>query len=580
MKDVNFYEVIISKDDQKIVSADARVYDVLGSFAVKPLNELIAVEDIDIYWNNVKNCDGNWYPSKIITPDTMYYTYIRAKEYNEKLVSLTIVNAHNLLDSHFTLMKIINRFQAQLDLYEDVFFEYDLKQETARVYNTGLSDLETGIYPIEEFENKLVEKAKDDQKQAVISFFTQVKSGVGRSSTIVEGNLLSSDTTITHTVLDESFAFYDKDTEAVVGHIQVRRYTGNILATGFKYDSLTGLLDKTEIIGIARERIDDRNLEGTALAIIDVDFFKSINDNYGHQFGDDVLKRVADIISNEVGTEGIVGRFGGDEFFVVFNKVEEKKKLKSTLNAIKTKVNATFPDKGLDKDSPISVSIGAAVFSEDADNYDNLFMLADYCLYLVKEKGRNGYIVYDSKEHGTLKEVIVKQQTTRKFNERDMSLGDVIVKMFDTALHDGGSTIENYMSEFADAFELPNVMLFVGTPFVHRYSSGRRALTDQAAIDFALDILEGDTKDKYFSLGDFAVMNKLDDLPPYAHSIKAFLSKRGIDSIIYIRFYDKDDRECVLVISGVGERIKWNTTHFKYYRAFIDLLSLHSLGDF
>ncbi len=579
MKDVTFHEIIITRDDQKIVSADAHVYDVLGSYAVKPMNELIAIEDMDIYLNNIKNCDGNWYPSKILCPDTMYYTYMRAQNDNEKLIRLTIVNAHNLLNSHFLLMNTINRFQAQLDLYEDVFFEYDAQSETISVYNTVLADFDTGVYPIDEFEAILVDKAQEDQKQDVKGFFTQVKSGVGRSSTMVEGNLLNDDETITHTVLDEGFAFYDKDKEGVVGHIQIRRYTGIIKSTSLKHDSLTGLIDKTEIIKKARERIDDRRLEGTALAIIDVDFFKNINDTYGHQFGDEVIKRIADIISNEVGINGIAGRFGGDEFFVVFDKIEKEEQLKSILNDIKTKVSSTFPDKGIDKDNPLSVSIGAAVFPKDADNYEDLFMLADYCLYLVKERGRNGYIIYNSDRHGTLENIRIKQQNTKKINERDFSHGDIIVKMFDMVLHDEGSTIENYMSEFAEAFELHNVMLFVGTPFSHRCSAGSKAIKDQVAIDFVLDILDSETKDKYFSLGDFAVVNSLDVLPPYAHHIKTFLTKRNIYSLIIIRFYDKDDRECVFVISREGEKNHWNRTHFKYYRAFIDLLSLHSLGE-
>ena len=66
MKDVSFHDIVISKNDQKIVSADAWIYDQLGDYAVKPMNELVAVEDMDIYLNNIKNCDGNWYPSKVI----------------------------------------------------------------------------------------------------------------------------------------------------------------------------------------------------------------------------------------------------------------------------------------------------------------------------------------------------------------------------------------------------------------------------------------------------------------------------------------------------------------------------------
>ena len=98
-------------------------------------------------------------------------------------------------------------------------------------------------------------------------------------------------------------------------------------ANSIKHDSLTGLVDKTDIIRIAKERIDDRRLEGTTLAIVDIDFFKAINDTYGHQFGDEVIKRVADIISKETGNEGIAGRFGGDEFLIVFYNIQREEEI-------------------------------------------------------------------------------------------------------------------------------------------------------------------------------------------------------------------------------------------------------------
>ena len=578
MKDVSFYDIVISKKNQKIISADAWIYDAFGPYATKPMNEMIAIEDMEIYQNNIKNCDGNWYPSKIICPDTMYYTYIKAVRENDDYIRLTVVNAADLLNSHSTLMKTINIFQAQLDMYEDVFFSYTPEQDTVQVFNTDISDFETKIYSINDFEDVLLKRANSEQEEKVRGFIIQVKSGVGRSSTTIEGNLLNDDPSVSHTVLDESFVFYDKDSKGVVGHIQLLKAGSAIKINSTKHDSLTGLLDKSDILRIARERIDERRLEGTAIAIIDIDFFKSVNDNFGHQFGDEVVKQIASIITNEVGTDGTSGRFGGDEFLAVLYNISNEKELRAKLKGIKNKVSTTFPDKGIDKDNTISVSIGAAVFPTDAENFDELFTLADYCLYLAKEKGRNRYIIYTPSKHGTLNEITQKLKTTKKIYERDLSYGDVIVKMFNLALHDTDSTVEQYMTEFADAFNLQNTMLFVGTPFVHRYSAGSDAINDETAIDFALKILNSPDKDSYFALDDFLVINRLEMLPPFAIKIREFLKKREIQSLIIIRFYDKDKKECVFIISSVGKSTFWNQTHFRYYRAFIDLLSLHSLG--
>ena len=578
MKDVSFYEIIITRDDGKIVSADSGIYDMLGNYAVMPMSDLIAPEDIDIFNNNLANCDGNWYPSKIIGPKEMYYCYVRALADNDKLIRLTVVNAKDLLNAHSSLMKAINTFKAQLDLYEDVFFEYSSGRDSVYVYNTDVAMFDPGTYSLSEFEELLLKKADEEQKQLVKGFISQVKSGVGRSTTVIEGNIINDDPGINQTVLDEAFIIYDKDTEGVVGHVHLRRNKGSFKPSAIKHDSLTGLVDKTDITRIARERIDDRRLEGTTLVIIDIDFFKSINDTYGHQFGDEVIKKTADIISNEVGDNGISGRFGGDEFLVVLYDIKSESQLRPILRGIRDKVCATFPDKGIDKDNPLSVSIGAATYPIGAGNYDDLFTIADHCLYLAKEKGRNRYIIYDVVKHGTLEAIKLEHQTAKKINERDFSYGDVIVKMFDMTLHDEDSTLENYMSEFAEAFELKNLLLFVGEPYVFRCSAGSRPTDDKAATDFAIGVLNSDIKAKYFTLGDFVVVNRLEMLPPHAYAIRSFLEKREVYSLIFIRFHDKDDRECVLIISSVGEKKKWNQIHFKYYRAFADLLSLHSLA--
>ena len=575
MKDVSFYEIIISKSDQKIISADARVYDALAGFVTKPMNEIIAPEDIEIYENNVKNCDGKWYPSKIVAPDTMYYCYVRAQRYNDKLIQLTVVNAKDLLNAHSSLMKAINAANAQLDLYEDVFFEYNPELDKISVFNTELAEFDNGEYSLDEFENLLLIRADDaDKKTAIKSFISQIRSGVGRSGTLIDGNILNDDSTVTHTLLVETFVFYDKDTEGVVGHIQLRRNQESPKSNHIRHDSLTGLVDKTDIIRIARERIDDRRLEGTALVIIDVDYFKSINDTYGHQYGDDAIKKVADIISGEVGKNGVAGRFGGDEFFVVLYNIQSEEQLRPIMRGIKNKVSATFPDKGIEKDTPLSVSIGASVFSKDADNYDDLFTLADHCLYLAKEKGRNRYIIYTLEKHGNLEDIILKHQTSRKIIDRDSSYGDVIVKMMDSALHDKERKIEAYITDFAEAFGLHNVDLYVGSPFTHIFSAGNKVINDKPAIDFVLDVLNGDSKDKFFSLGDFMALNDISKLPPYARGLKDFLAKREVFSLIIIRFYDKDKNECILIISNIGKKINWNQSHFKYYRAFTDVLSL------
>ncbi len=76
---------------------------------------------------------------------------------------------------------------------------------------------------------------------------------------------------------------------------------------------------------------------------------------------------------------------------------------------------------------------------------------------------------------------------------------------------------------------------------------------------------------------DFVVINKIDHLPPQAEAFRMHLKDLGVLSFIIMRFYDLDHRECVLLMSSLGKYIQWNETHFKYYRAFTDVLACYHL---
>ena len=206
-------------------------------------------------------------------------------------------------------------------------------------------------------------------------------------------------------------------------------------------------------------------------------------------------------------------------------------------------------------------------------------MLADYCLYLAKEKGRNRYIIYAEEKHGTLEKIRTKLQNSKLVNERDTTYADVIVKMLERTLHDKNVKVDNLLGEFAEAYGLQNVNLYVGSPFEHKCSAGSKIICNDEASEFVLNILNSKVKEKYFSLGNFVVVNRLETLPPHAHNIKEMLNKIDVHAFVIIRFYDKDKRECILIITSIGKRNTWNQTLFKYYRAFTDVLSLLSLGS-
>ena len=580
MIEFNYLQTELSAENHLILSADQKIYEMLEDGDHHSFDDYVDPIYRDSFAKNVSNADGTWFPARLLLKTGSILFYIHAKRIdNSNSIRLYLVSIDNLLKDRENLLEIVSTMHAQMSLYDDIFFDYNPENFTLSLYNTQAADFDAGLYFVDKAEAILCQKVSPDMQEHVKSFIRQIKSKPGRFATTIEGNLINSDTSITSTLLEASYALMPSGKEKVIGHIHPISKNSGSKASSLKRDFLTGLVDKADITRIAQERIDQKNLEGTTLAILDLDYFKSINDTFGHQFGDTVLKKVAEIISTEVGDYGIAGRFGGDEFLLIFYNIPDEEKLRMHLKNIHKAVKAAFDDSPISKDSPMSLSIGTATYPKDADNYQDIFMLADYCLYIAKEKGRNRYIIYTPEKHGSLEEIKQKSMTQKKINERgDLSYGDVIVKMYDIVLYGRGSTPEVLIDEFAHNFGLQRVMLLTSGPYKLRYSAGTDRGIGKPVPSVLLDVLNSDIKERVLAGRDFVVVNKIDYLPPQADKIKEFLRSMGVLSYLLIRFFDKDKKECILVFSSIGKYTQWNESHFKYYRAFVDLLAKFSLA--
>ena len=154
-----------------------------------------------------------------------------------------------------------------------------------------------------------------------------------------------------------------------------------------EHDALTGLLNRGAYDAL-QEKLRQAGGQ-VGLLIIDVDKFKLVNDGYGHEMGDRVLKRVADLLAENFDALGHPARIGGDEFSVILTKANPDKE-NDILAAIQA-INETLTHPA--DDLPVvSLSVGGA-FSADGFTAD-LYKHADLALYEVKEHGRCGCRFY------------------------------------------------------------------------------------------------------------------------------------------------------------------------------------------
>lgn len=156
-------------------------------------------------------------------------------------------------------------------------------------------------------------------------------------------------------------------------------------------DELTELYNRRYLHQHLNNQIDwkstDASLSPTTLLMIDVDFFKDINDTYGHLAGDNALKHLAKIIKENISKTDIAIRYAGDEFTVIMpgtNKIKGH----SQAEALRQKVaQTTFPTK--DKELKLNICIGIATFPADAKSPEELIDAADKALYFSKRRGKN-----------------------------------------------------------------------------------------------------------------------------------------------------------------------------------------------
>lgn len=154
-------------------------------------------------------------------------------------------------------------------------------------------------------------------------------------------------------------------------------------------DSMTQILNRKAFEEKVNDKLNNKmgEEEKCALLIIDIDYFKQINDRFGHHVGDKVIKDIVNIISNCSREEDLIGRLGGDEFTMFISKVtvEDVKKI---VDRIQTSIGS-FVFRAKDTEFKVTISIGASIQNKANYSFTELYREADKALYVAKEKGRN-----------------------------------------------------------------------------------------------------------------------------------------------------------------------------------------------
>jgi diguanylate cyclase (GGDEF)-like protein len=176
------------------------------------------------------------------------------------------------------------------------------------------------------------------------------------------------------------------------------KYTLNLMKKNSLTDQMTGLYNRRyleEILDkIAASTIREKSLLG--ILMVDVDYFKKVNDTYGHDAGDEVLKELAKTMVSSVRKSDFVVRFGGEEFIIVLQNVKDEEGILKVAEKIRktfAETKITINGKTLTK----TISIGVSIFPKHTTKIWEAIKYADLALYEAKNTGRNKVVLFTPK---------------------------------------------------------------------------------------------------------------------------------------------------------------------------------------
>ncbi len=201
------------------------------------------------------------------------------------------------------------------------------------------------------------------------------------------------ETTNRNLEITQSLLYEQQKNQKIAVELQREQMLNEILTETSSHDGLTGILNRS---GFERrvEEYTERFFGHTyAFFIVDMDYFKRVNDTFGHDGGDEVLKLLANVLKEEFSRNGFSARWGGDEFVGFMTNVAKREEVEDVAHNIKTKMNRPFIYNG--QELHLSVSIGVCI-SSSYSTVKAFYLDADAVLYKVKESTKNNFMISDN----------------------------------------------------------------------------------------------------------------------------------------------------------------------------------------
>lgn len=501
---------------------------------------------------------------------------------NRRNIGVEIIDINESVGDYETAMDSLSRVRLLMSLTDEFAFIYDKATNMFKMFKYDrfnriiLYDMDIDQWKREMLSKSYVkydEKAMLDtlvlnMKTYADSFSIKMNCAIRTQSDIFEA------VRFIGTVYNES-----SGNKIIVGRVVSDESVGHAstameIMNELQYDSLTGVYNKKTITEYAKKRISEEKEKRIVIAILDVDHFKSVNDTFGHLYGDKVLARVGGRLKEIVGEDGVIGRIGGDEFMIVFNGLDDDQVLRGMLRAIRTQIKWEFAEDF--ENLSITCSIGASIFPVNGRDYEDLFKKADCCLYIAKEKGRDRYVFFRDEMHRASYEAMLNQnQLNAMKNPREIRELKNVASFMENAMTDSRKAILDAMRHMKDTFGIDNINIYYGEGMKKVYSFGSdipEAKDAMYVFSEEFQKLMGENE-RFMQIGFADTFS--DITPDFCGRMKA----ERIASTIQCYIGDKRNIKGLVTFNKCREASQWANYEIDCARIFAAVLSSMALND-
>ena len=570
------HKIIINKRRLDVVSADTDFYEFLDDTRFYfSFDRLVAEEDRPRFIKNVEQGCQDWFVAHVLDlKGKPVPCYVKLQELTSSdNVEVVLLDIEKLRESEWLLDRRSHVNEAIHGLYgDDAFVYYPDRDEVEIITGTGAHMTCTRM-SLGQLQKNLEQLAEEEGR--VNEFITGLRNGSRYLYIKVNGSVHNVNSSNGHSIIKCAGLYENGVYQMSVGYIH--EYMERIYndTRKIEIDSLTGLLAKAEITNMVIRTVDLEKRQNVSLAIVDIDHFKQVNDEFGHMTGDNIIRQVAAILADEVGDNGLVGRIGGDEFMILFYDALNMEAARPRLRSIKNTVSGTFPPD-VPGQPTVTLSIGCAAFPKDASNYEELFTLADFALYRAKEKGRNRYIIYSRELHGDITAVKnVTSSKTRINNRGDMSKADILCVIMDKVVCREDYPIERLLDDYLENFEIPRITVYDREAGKVLHMAGQKVPSKEVIAETESYIL----KEYWQTLlkGTEVVINDVSSIAPVNDEVYQLMIKQGMTACLQVPFKDRKGHKCIVSFEAVNKRYVWNTEQLHFYRLMAKALSEYTL---